>query len=168
MNSDDFFTLDLDFDEVSFRDAADHQIDPPRIKADGVQFRISAESIKQMLQVAEHYAAMRELAAEIDVMRGAPIIGDDGELLGYADGIPCYRFTTLPCFTNVESIEIDGKPAGFYPNATTAVIWSEGHGITFICEGDNGVELVYGGGVHDFELFLKEAADERASPSVPA
>ena len=164
MNNDDFFTLDLDFDEVSIRDAADHQIDPSRIKAAGVQFRISADSIRQMLQVAEHYEAMREMAADIDVMRGAPIKGDDGELLGYADGIPCYRFTTLPCFTNVESIEIDGQLAGFYPDATTVVIWSEGHGITFICQGENGVELVYGGSRHDFELFLKASADHNPIP----
>lgn len=164
MSNDDIFTLDLDFDDISIRDASDHEIEATRIKADGVQFSISADSIRQMLQVAEHYAAMRELAADIDVMRGAPIIGDDGELLGYADGIPGYRFTTLPCFSNVESIEIDGQPAGFYPDATTAVIWSEGHGITFICSGDNGVELVYGGNKHDFELFLNASPDHNPLP----
>ncbi len=164
MNS-EIFSRVLDFDEVIIRDAAGNDIDPSRVKACGVQFIVSAETIKQMLQVAEHYAAMREITSDIGVMRGAPIVSDDGELLGYADGIPHYRFTTLPCFTNVDSIKIDGKLAGFYPDVTTAVVWDEGHGISFICDGDNGVELIYGGGKHDFELFLKamNTSDIRAS-----
>lgn len=167
MENDDFFVLDVDFDEVDFRDAMDDVVDPGRIKADGVQFRISASTIEQILMVSKHYEAMRDAASGIEAMKGAPILDDDGKFLGYAEGAPCYRFTTLPCFTNVESIEIDGQPGGFYPNATNVVIWSEGHGITFICAGDNGVELTYGGGRLDFQLFL-QARQERLAADAPA
>lgn len=152
------FTREVDFNEVSIRDRADCPIDPNFIEHGGVQFRIPAGAVEQILRVAKHYATMREQTSDLDVMWGAPVMEGDN-VLGYADGLPQYRFTTIPCFTNVETITIDGKPGGFDPDWTDVIIWDEGHGITFICEGGNGNELTYGGSKHDFELFLKENAD---------
>jgi hypothetical protein len=160
------FTRDLDFEEVDIRDATDNPVDASAIKHNGVQFRLPASAVEQMLQVAAQYAAMRDQTSELEVMHGAPILEGD-TILGYADGIPCYRFTTIPCFTNVETITIDGRPGGFEADWTDVVIWDGGRGITFICQGADGYELAYGGGVHDFELFLKEAADHIMPPSTP-
>jgi hypothetical protein len=162
--SDLLFTRDIDFEEVDIRDATDDPVDASVIEHDGVQFRIPASAVEQILKVARLYADMREETSDLDVMQGAPIMEGDN-ILGYADGIPCYRFTTIPCFTNVETITIDGRPGGFEADWTDVVIWDGGRGITFICQGADGYELAYGGGVHDFELFLKEAADNLRSPS---
>jgi hypothetical protein len=161
------FTRDMDFNEVDIRDSSDHPVAPSVIEHDGVQFRIPASAVEQILKVARLYADMREETSDLDVMQGAPIMEGD-TILGYADGIPCYRFTTIPCFTNVETITIDGRTGGFEADWTDVVIWDGGRGITFICQGADGYELAYGGGVHDFELFLKEAADNIPSPSTPA
>ncbi len=158
-----FFTRDIDFDEVDIRDRSDHAVDPFVIEHGEVQFRIPASAVEQILKVAKYYATMREQTSDLDVMWGAPIMEGD-KVLGYADGLPKYRFTTIPCFTNVDTITIDGKPGGFDPDWTDVIIWDEGRGITFICEGTDGYELTYGGGVHDFELFLKESAASIPSP----
>jgi hypothetical protein len=162
--SEKYFIRELDFDEVDIRDHADQSLHPSSVEHSGVQFRIPASAVEEILSIAKHYTAMREKTSGLIAGKGAPII-EGGKTLGYMDGIPSYRFTTMPCFTNVESIMIDGRPGEFEPDWTDVVIWDEGRGITFICQGPDGYELAYGGGVLDFELFLKEAQDlEQATP----
>jgi hypothetical protein len=157
-----FFIHDVDHDYVSIRDGSDTPVEPDVIKHSNVQFRISASAIEQMLKVAKAYEAMLANTSELEVTWGYPVEGPEG--IVHLRGLPQYRFTSAPFFTNVDTIEVNGKPMAFDGDWSFVVIWDYGRGITFICSGEDGYELTYGGSVHDFELFLEENADRLPSP----
>ncbi|NTF18097.1 hypothetical protein G6L37_06740 [Agrobacterium rubi] len=158
--TDERFIIDLDFDNIVLRDQAGGHIDPAVIDHGMVQFNVSADFVEQIVLIAKRYAAMREETAHIEAAKGAPIIDpeEDGDkVLGYADGLPKYRFTTRPCFTNLDTITIDAAPADFDPDYTDVIIWDNGDGITFVSEDENGNDIAFGSNRHDLEQFLKTA-----------
>lgn len=160
------FTVDMDFDNIVIRDRSGGDIEPGRIGHGKVQFDVSADFVAQIVLIAKRYAAMREETSTIKATWGAPIMDDEeeGKVLTYADGLPKYRFTTRPCFTNLDTITIDGSRADFDQDYTDVIVWDNGAGITFLSEDDNGNEIAFGGNRHDFELFLENAISDEVKP----
>lgn len=164
--TDERFTVDMDFDNIIIRDRSGGYIEPGRIEYGDVKFDVSSDFVGQIVTIAKRYAAMRQETSTIEATWGAPIMDDEEEhkVLGYADGLPKYRFTTRPCFINLETITIDGERADFDPDYTDVIVWDNGAGITFLSEDENGNEIVFGGNRHDFELFLESAISAEVPP----
>jgi hypothetical protein len=157
------FTVDFDHDDIIIRDRAGAGMDPNRIDHGQVQFDAPASFIEQIVKVARHYATMRELTSGIDAVWGAPMV-EDGNVVGYIDGLPQYRFTSAPCFTNLDTITIDRTPTEFGADWTDVIIWDDGRGITFLAEDDvTGCEIVFGTTKHDLEMFLEAQASTAPS-----
>lgn len=158
-NNDTDFVLPFSSGDVTLEDPQGRTVaaDPTRQLLGSVEFRLSLEDVKGLIELSKAVERMQEAVWDIPVAIG-PLVGH-GEG-GRIRSIPTYQIATGPFFHNLTDVTLDGEQFSFEQEWTDVTIWDIGRGITFrTSEPDGGYSLAVGLAREDLELHLEAVAD---------